>query len=693
MAFQAGSRWLVGLALLVGPAAAVGCADGDSSTDDGGGDVDGEDVGDQEPDDADDSEWGWECEVDEDCDDGVDCTVDACDRGLCRNTPDNAPCQDDQVCNGEEVCYARDGCGPGEPFRGCDDGDPCTMDRCVEPEPGMAPSCVHPQLDRDMDTYVDTRCGGDDCNDIDPLSNPDAMERCFDTFDNDCDGFTDALDPTCQMDFDNCTSPRELALGVEWEGFSEGATADVPSSCDGSSYVDVVFSFTLTEASDVLLSVDGGDSYVYVSLQRACGDTSSELRCGSSFRISYFQRALEAGTYYVVVSSWDVLTFLIRVDAEPAGPPEPGDSCDNPVELTVPGHLEQDLTRMGDDFSIRCASWMDGADAVYTFELSEPQDVTIDVASATISPYVALQTVCDDASTFVVCDSGWPFHRTLGAVPAGRYYLWVEASSAGRYSVDVSTAPPSPPPENDLCSGAVDISAGGRFTGTLLAAGADYPISCSSTPTKDVAYVFTLLEPQAVSLVLRGDYDLSPYLVVTTECGNTAAEEICQWYEYPTMVDWRMLDAGTYYVIVKADDEGTFSLELTISEPSDPCAGLERIEASGTWSGTTVGTFDDGRGTCGGSGGPDVAYELVLAEDAAVRAEITVATWDTVLYLRTACDDPATQLACNDDGGGSYGLRSMIDAGLLTAGTYYLFVDGLYSGAFGDYTLQVTLTP
>ncbi|MBN1771328.1 MAG: putative metal-binding motif-containing protein, partial [Deltaproteobacteria bacterium] len=666
-----------------------GCADDGSTTDDGGTDVDG-DAGDQEPDDADDSEWGWECEVDEDCGDGIDCTVDVCDRGLCRNTPDDSLCQDDQVCNGREICYPRDGCGPGEPYRDCDDGDPCTMDRCVEPEPGFVPDCLHLPLDRDMDTYVDLRCGGDDCNDIDPLSNPDAMERCFDTFDNDCDGFTDALDPTCQMDFDNCTSPRELAIGTEWEAFNEGATADVASSCDGSSYVDVVFSFTLTEASDVLVSVGGGDSYVYVSLQRECGDTASELRCGSDLQISFYQRALEPGTYYVVVSSWSVLTFLIRVDAWPAGPPAEGDTCDDPIELTLPAHVVQDTTRMSDDFSIRCASWMDGADTVYTFELTEPRDVTIDVASARITPYVALQTACDDSSTALVCDYGWPFHRTLGALPAGTYYLWVESSDAGSYSVDVSTAPPSPPPENDLCAGAIDISAGGRFTGNLLASSDDYAISCSSTPMKDVTYVFTLAEPQAVTLSVVGNYGLTPYTVVTTECGSTAAEVVCQWYEYPTMLEWRMLDAGTYYVLVKSDDEGTFDLQLTLSEPSDPCAGLERIEASGTWSGTTVGTFDDGRGTCGGSGGPDVAYELVLAEEATVGAEITVATWDTVLYLRTACADPTTELACNDD---YSGLRSRIDPGLLAAGTYYLFVDGLYSGAYGDYTLQVTITP
>jgi len=689
MAVQAGLLRRIPIALLTVLPAAFGCSGDDSATD-GGSDVDAGDAGDAEPDDAPDAEWGWECETDPDCDDGIDCTVDVCDRGLCRNTPDDDLCQDEQVCNGREVCDPRDGCEPGEPYRDCDDGNPCTMDRCVEPLPGYVPDCLHPPLDRDGDTVVDLHCGGDDCNDVDPLSNPDALERCFDTFDNDCDGFTDTLDPACQMNFDNCASPRELPLGVEWEGFTEGGTADVPSSCDASPYVDVVFSFTLTEASDVLVSVNGGDAYVYVSLQSECGNTSTELHCSSGFGVSTYQRGLAPGRYYVVVSSWDVLTFRIRVDAWPAGPPAEGDRCADPIELTVPAHATGDLTRMGDDISIRCASWVHGPDTVYTFELTEPADVTIDVASARLTPYVALQTDCDDPSTAVVCDYGWPFHQTIGALPAGTYYLWVESSDVGTYSVDVATAPPSPPPANDRCDGAVDISAGGSFSGNLLASSDDYGMSCSGTPMKEVAYVFTLAEPKAVSLSLVGNYGLSPYLVVTTECGNRAAEAACRSYGSPTLVEWRTLAAGTYYVLVESAEEGTFLLTLRVSDPSDACTGLERIEASGTWRGTTVGGFDDGRGSCGGTGGPDVAYELVLAEEAAVTAEITEATWDTVLYLRTRCEDPASERVCNDD---YSGLRSRIDAGRLPAGTYYLFVDGLYSGAYGDYTLRVTITP
>jgi hypothetical protein len=677
----------------------LGCADDTSGRDDAG--RDGEEADQEnEAEDGDLPEWGVECLVDEDCNDDVDCTVDTCDRGLCRNTPDNAPCQDDQICNGEEVCYPRTGCGPGEPFRGCNDGDPCTMDRCVEPEPGMAPGCDHLPLDRDGDTYVDVRCGGDDCNDIDPLSHPGAQERCFDTFDNNCDGLTDSADPACQMDFDNCTSPRELVPGVEWEGFTNGSTADVNTSCDISSYADVVFSFTVTETSDALVSVDAGSDYAYVAIQRICGDTTSELRCSSASQVSIFERELAPGTYYVTVSGWDdpavtgdELTFTIQVDLTPSGEPQPGDTCDAPLALTLPAHVEGDLTRMDDDVTLTCASWMDGADTVYTFELTEAQDVTIDVASARISPYVSLQTTCLAGGEVLVCDSGYPFHRTIGNVPAGTYYLWVEASGAGTYSVDVSSTAPTPPPVNDTCAGAIDVTAGGVFHGTLLSAADDHGATCISG-TRDVTYVMTLTEPKMVSLILRAYYDMYPYLIVTTDCSSTSGQLVCQWYEYPTTVDWRMLDAGTYYIVVESSDEGEFDLEVAIGDPVDPCAGLEVISGSGAFSGTTVGMFDDFAGTCGGSGGQDVTYEVQIAAPSRFVAEIgpMTSTWDTVLHLRSACNDAATQLACNDDYTG-IGLLSHIEAPSLDAGTYYLTVDGLGSWASGTYTVNVTITP
>ncbi|MCC7542949.1 MAG: putative metal-binding motif-containing protein [Deltaproteobacteria bacterium] len=72
----------------------------------------------------------------------------------------------------------------------CDDGDPCTTDRCDD---GI---CTNLLRDTDRDGHAPVRVGddacrqGDDCDDFDAHSFPGAPERC-DYIDNDCDGLID----------------------------------------------------------------------------------------------------------------------------------------------------------------------------------------------------------------------------------------------------------------------------------------------------------------------------------------------------------------------------------------------------------------------------------------------------------------------------------------------------------------------
>ncbi len=66
-------------------------------------------------------------------DDGIDCTVDACDEDndVVTHTPNNALCDDGAFCNGEEICVPGAGCDEGEPPV-VDDGVDCTDDICDE---------------------------------------------------------------------------------------------------------------------------------------------------------------------------------------------------------------------------------------------------------------------------------------------------------------------------------------------------------------------------------------------------------------------------------------------------------------------------------------------------------------------------------------------------------------------------------
>ena len=68
------------------------------------------------------------------CDDKNVCTDDSCDNGKgCVNTPNFNPCDDNNACSINDVCFGGPAICFGTPLNGttaCDDGNPCTFDTC-----------------------------------------------------------------------------------------------------------------------------------------------------------------------------------------------------------------------------------------------------------------------------------------------------------------------------------------------------------------------------------------------------------------------------------------------------------------------------------------------------------------------------------------------------------------------------------
>jgi hypothetical protein len=121
-------------------------------------------------------------------------------------------CDDGLFCNGAETCeLGRCQRGSNE----CDDGVECTVDSCSED----ARMCVHEVPDLDADGYMDARCIddrgmplGNDCDDTDANRFPGNLEVCDDEgHDEDCD-----LDTRGNVDADGdgfedirCCNPAE----------------------------------------------------------------------------------------------------------------------------------------------------------------------------------------------------------------------------------------------------------------------------------------------------------------------------------------------------------------------------------------------------------------------------------------------------------------------------------------------------
>ncbi len=88
-------------------------------------------------------------------------------------------------------------------------------------------------------------------------------------------------------------------------------------------------------------------------------------------------------------------------------------------------------------------------------------------------------------------------------------------------------------------------------------------------------------------------------------------------------------------------------------------------------------------------------FEITLtspASDLVATTNLPGTLYDTLLYLRSACD--AEEIACNDDidDGTPTSNRSLLSSGPLAAGTDFLFVDG-FGDSDGAFELSVTLTP
>jgi hypothetical protein len=160
------------------------------------------------------------------CDDGVACTLDACNEAsdTCDHAPDDAACGDGLGCNGIESCDTVSGCIAGAP-PACDDGIACTLDACDEPG-----SCRHDPVHTlcDDGLFCD---GQESCN---PLAG------CIAGTPVDCDDAIACSADLCDEAADQCVNVAQSAAcddglycnGSETCDLLQGCVAGAAVACD-----------------------------------------------------------------------------------------------------------------------------------------------------------------------------------------------------------------------------------------------------------------------------------------------------------------------------------------------------------------------------------------------------------------------------------------------------------------------------
>ncbi len=133
------------------------------------------------------------------------------------------------------------------------------------------------------------------------------------------------------------------------------------------------------------------------------------------------------------------------------------------------------------------------------------------------------------------------------------------------------------------------------------------------------------------------------------------------------------------------------SLPACAVTPGDSCDAPLAITDVGAISGTTLGFANDYGASCSGAGGADVVYTLVPAVNATLCLSTAGSAFDTVLSVRSICDDPLAEFACNEDA--NLTLQSEVEIEVTGGVTYYVIVDGFSLSAAGDYVLDVAAGP
>jgi len=661
-----------------------------------------------------DPELGGPCVEDAQCDDGIDCTIDACDPTLerCRFKGDSSLCGNEIHCDGDEVCDQKLGCVPGAPAS-CADDNVCTIDTCVE-----APqSCTHVLRDADQDGDPDIHCGGGDCDDDDPLVSSMTPEVCANGADDDCDGIVDEPDCVSPED-DTCIEPLIITTSGTYAMNSSGAAFDYPTSCATGpmgSLRDVVAAVIIPPGPPVDVVARARATLPAVSLAMAgqCGDPSSELACSGSYahpilgQISRIRaRGIGGGAtetpvpLYVTTSGAGPIT--LDVSFEPASTKATNETCGTAAPLALGTPTEVEIVDAAEDLESACGTLL--GELVYEITLTETSDLDLYAVSVDGDgwPSISLRSAaCALPEDEIACAMNAAPHLFRHSLPAGDYFVAVSSTAPTNVSLTASVSPPTDPPDDEDCAGTATLTPGVTVDVPMANHQDDISLGCFG-PATDAAYGLTLPTQSDVLLVQRiSSGDTASIELSGPACDGPSSLLSCAFgAQSPVRTHKRGVPAGDYRVV--AESSAALPQQVTaFTRPTKPatlvpfadaCADAVTIpEAGGYFQGNTSNVAADFPAGCDQAGGMpnganDQLLKLVLSQPKRVVIDMGGSSYDTMLDVRKgpACPGTEVPLACSV---GYSGNKSYLDL-MLDAGTYYVQVDG-YNGAVGLWNLDV----
>lgn len=534
---------------------------------------------------------------------------------------------------------------------------------------------------------------------------------------------------------DRCSNPIPLQFDG---GLVARATADLTTAGDDYAPTcspaaragsDLVYSFTLTQPTAVAVTAtpaDGGDPILSVRTEPC--ETSPSVLCvdlgGNTEPETLSDPRLAAGTYYVVVDAYSAVSSSaveLTVTLSQATPPPPNDGCSGAIPLTFTNNVAvasgstaaaSNSNPAGATTPVCDPLARTGKDVVYSFTLTQPQDVVVQAAATATSDLIAvayLRNVCadDTRAAELACDAEGNGVTRYG-LPAGTYFVWVdsEVGTSGDFELQVSLETASTLPANDTCSSPEPVALSGTtasITASLIGANDDETGGCADGSNgADLLYSFTLTVPQKVRIVSTPDTDGDPVLVLRgATCGGSDLACVDRRGSAGAEVLVANLQAGNHHLVLDAYSPGnstqqTVAIDLlppAVAPSNDTCATAKPVTLT---AGTATEVVDltaaaaDSTSTTCPAVGRDAVFSVEVPPGKALTVSATSPGFaaDVVLYARSTCAGP--ELDCIDDVGSTTAEDLVLTNTGATPATYLVFVDSYYVSDAD--TVSVTFT-
>ncbi len=244
------------------------------------------------------------------------------------------------------------------------------------------------------------------------------------------------------------------------------------------------------------------------------------------------------------------------------------------------------------------------------------------------------------------------------------------------------------------CDQPIPLALGETVTGTTEGAGNFTAAPCAGGgDAPERVYSIEVSERSMFTATLTSSFDGTLYLL--RACGEVDSMVACN-DDAPDTSRSRIdatVDPGVYYLVVDGYENaaGNYTLQATaqaLQPLSAVCGGATPLPVGQPTAGDTSQQIDYFQATCAnGARGPDQVYALDVDQPARLRVRQR-SDHDGVLYVRRSCEDPTTEIACNDDFGDQN--RSLVTA-LVQPGRYAVISDGFAANASGSYTVTAEL--